>query len=307
MKRLLAGSLAVLALLALAGFLMMTLSPDRDPRHALIRRSSPVASVERTPVPELGERVERWRIVTAAGDTMTALWRGAAPGHDIPWTIVLLGGIGTNDRAALVVPAATPVNVLAMRWPWNGPLRMSALQFLAALPAIREACLRSPAVLAAGVAAVAREVGADRIAVLGVSLGAAPALAAMPLSEDARALMLIDGGADLGPLIRHELIRQHRLPAPVASLASRVAAWLLAPLEPSRNAAAVGSRRVLLVNALHDERMPTGAAERLHALLPGATVETRDAAHIGPDQTAAIADLALRSLRWLGASPAPSP
>lgn len=188
MRRLLFHSLVTLATTALTLIALASLSPDRNPQRALARRHAPVVSVVREPRLDLGARVERWLIVTVAGDTLSGLWRGAPPVHGAPWTIVMLGGIGTDDRAALVVPPEIPAHVLAMSWPWRGPRRMSALRFLAELPAIREACLRSPAVLAAGAEAVARQPDAasPRVAFLGASLGAPSALASMSLTGTPR-------------------------------------------------------------------------------------------------------------------------
>ncbi len=293
--------------LAAAGvWLAIALSPDRDPHRAIARRASRVATVERASAPELGRRVERWRIVTAAGDTLSALWRGAPPGVSRAWTVVLLGGIGTDDRAALVVPAETPANVLAMRWPWRGPKRMGVARFLAAIPAIREALLRAPGVLAAGAEAAARapEADAGRIALLGASLGSAPAIAAARLVPDSVAILVLDGGADLRHLLRHELGRQ-RVNARVAGPAARFAAWLVGPLEPRRHAEALRGHRVLFLNARRDERLPEGSAGRLHALFPGARVVWRDAPHVRPGQVEEIAGIAARAVEWLEEAPRP--
>jgi len=273
---------------------------DLDPVGEIRRRHSPVVSMAREPARELGARVERWHLVTAAGDTLEGLWRGAPPGSVAPWTIVMFGGIGTDDRAALLVPPEIAAHVLAMRWPWRGPKRMSTPRFLRELPAVREAVLRSPAVLAAGAQAAAREPEgkAGRVALLGASLGAAPALAALSASPTPAALILLDGGAPISRLIRHELDRL-REPRWLAVPAAAIAARLLAPLEPRHHAAAARARPILIFSARRDERLPPGSAEALHALLPHARVVWRDARHVRPRQSETIAAIARRAVAWL--------
>lgn len=270
----------------------------RDPRRELVQRVSPVASVARELRADLGPRIERWRMVMLAGDTLEGLWRGAPPSVRSPWTIVLLGGIGTDDRAALVVPEDMPAHVLAMRWPWHGARRMSTTQFLAALPAMREALVRSPATMVAGVEAAEREAGPERIALLGVSLGVPTAIAAASLTGTPRALILVDGAADLRHLMRHELGRQ-RVAGWLAGPAARLGAWLLAPLEPRVHARSLAARRVLLFNSRRDDRAPEGGAARLHALFPRATVVWRGGTHILPTQSAVIDQISARTVDWL--------
>jgi hypothetical protein len=189
----------VLAAGVLAPLLVLILEVSGDPVRGLERRARPVTAVLRDDAPDLGPRIERWRIVLAGGDTVRALWRRAPQNVVRPWTVVLMGGLHTGDRAALVLPDDTPAHALAVDWPWRGPRKMSVMRFVFSLPAIREALLRSPAAMASGLEAVARsaEVDTSRIVALGASLGAPVALAALRVSNDARALVLIDGGAGL--------------------------------------------------------------------------------------------------------------
>ncbi|HEX5633888.1 MAG TPA: hypothetical protein VFX50_11705, partial [Gemmatimonadales bacterium] len=99
--------------------------------------SRALLKLERIPAPELGPGFERWRMIGAHRDTVTGIWRsgaadGAGPSSAQPhWSVVVLGGIGTDDRAALLVPDSLPVNVLAVSWPWKGARQMGAWQFVA--------------------------------------------------------------------------------------------------------------------------------------------------------------------------------
>jgi hypothetical protein len=293
-------ALAAVAAVTLAVALWWARPPD--PVRVLRDHWSPLARVERVPAPGLGAGVERWRLISATGDTATGLWRTAARGTARPWTVVMLGGLDTGERAALLLPPGLPVHALAMDWPWSGPRKLPPLAFLLRLGAIRDAVLRSPAVLALGVEAVARARGTDstRVVLLGASLGVPPAVAALRLTRTPSALVLIDGAADLETLLRIGLRREgypRWLSGPAAVLAYR----LIRPLEPSLHAEVAGGRRVLLVNARHDEFLPRASIERLHATLPEAEVRWRSGAHIRPGRASAIAELAFEIEEWLRA------
>jgi len=294
---------AALALAALAAWWRM----PPDPGRALRAHAPPLARVLRAPAPALGERVEWWRLVSTVGDTAVALWRSAPPGTRSPWTVVLMGGLQTGDRAALLLPDG-PFNVLAVDWPWRGPRRMGAGRIALELGAIREAVLRSPGVLARGVEATARESGADtsRIAVLGASLGVPPALAAVRLTRRVDALVLVDGAADLDDLLRAGLERVPVAPwlaAPLAALAAR----LIRPLEPLLNAPAAAGLPVLLMNSEQDELMPAADVRRLHAGLPWAEVRWRPGRHLRPHRGATIDELTREALAWLQGLPRRAP
>ena len=281
-----------------------------DPEAELRARWSPLARLERVPAPELGRAFERWRLVTAAGDTARGLWRAAGPGGaeragpSRPWTVVMMGGLDAGEGAALLIPPELSANVLAMAWPWPGPRRLSALGLLLRLGAIREAALRSPAVLALGAEAAAREPDVDRarVALLGASLGVPPAVAALQLTREPDALVLVDGAADLERLLDAGLCREgcpRPLAGPLASLANR----MVLPLEPALNARAAGGRRVLLINAAHDQLLPRRAIERLHAAFTGAEIRWRAGAHIDARQRSTTAATAREVEDWLERAP----
>jgi hypothetical protein len=283
-----------------------------DPAMEVIRQSSPLVRVERRPAPERGTGLERWRLALANGDTVHALWRPAPGARDPaarPWTVVLLGGIGTDDRAALLVPDAIPAHVLAVSWPWRGPRRMSPFEFVARAPAIRRALLHTPAAIAAGVWAVRREVPGTRVAVLGASLGAPPTAAALRLAE-ADAMVLVDGAADLETLLRSEVARAVGggaagavLGPPLGSLAAR----LLAALDPAHHGEAARHTPVLLVDAAAEDRYPLACVRRLHAAYPAATRTTHPGAHLRPENTEQVASIVGSAWNWLAALPDTTP
>jgi pimeloyl-ACP methyl ester carboxylesterase len=296
-----------LALLVLAGLATLAAawwwSHPPDAVKSLRAWQAPLARLERVPRPDLGARVERWRLIDARGDTTFALWRAAAPGASRPWTVVMLGGIGTGDRAALLLPEEVAAHVLAVDWPWRGEREMNGARLAYMVPRLRAALLRTPACLALGLEAVARapETDTARVALLGASLGAPPSIAALSLSTVPDALVLVDGFAGLAAALRVGLERETRprwAARPLAALAAR----LLSPLEPERHRAALGLP-ALVVNAAHDERLPRESIERLHALLPHATVRVRADTHVLPERLALIAELARSASAWLDSLP----
>lgn len=271
-----------------------------DPVDALLEHKADLVRVERMPAPELGERVERWRMMTSGGDTLRALWRAAAPGEARPWTVVLLGGLVTGDRATLLVPDDASAHVLAVDWPWREPRRMPWWRAVLRVGAIQRGVMTSPAVLALGVeaAAGAPEVAPERIALMGVSLGAAPAVSVLRLTHRPAALILLHGGADIRELLRHGLAREG-VPGFLASPLSALASRLIHPLEPSLHAAAVGARPVLMINAVGDPLLPAKCVRRLHGLFPAGDVRWGAPLHGARERRVSVADATREVEAWL--------
>jgi hypothetical protein len=271
---------------------------------------SPMALVARSPLPVIGPRVERWTMVDERGDTFTGLWRAALPraahakaeseATGRPWTAVLLGGFYTGDRAALLLPETLHVHALAVDWPWNGPRKLSAIQFVSLLPAIRRAVLRSPAVLALGVDAVSRqpEVDATRIALIGASLGVPSTVAALELTSAPVACALVYGGADIETWMSHALTRHGRSDR-VARMVACLAFAFVRPLEPALHSAAAAKLRMLILNARSDEFVPLAVAEALHRAFPQAAVRWKEGRHLAGRRGTVVDDLAAEVEAWL--------
>jgi len=272
----------------------------RDPGPIIRRYYSPPVRLERRPAPTLGARVQRWLMISARGDSVTALWRPAPARTKNPWTVVLMGGFGTGDRAALLLPQDSLYNTLAVNWPWTGKRKLTPSEFALKLPAIQRAVLRSPAVLAIGVEAVirTRTVDPSRIALVGASLGAYPALAALRITGAPDAVVLVDAGADLEMLMRAGLEREGWLPGAAAVTAAGAYQWIW-PLEPTLNAAAAARLPVLIMNAADDEQIPRASAMKLQASLPQASVRWRAGSHVHMSQLDVIARLSREVEAWL--------
>lgn len=271
-----------------------------DPVGTLRRHGTGLDRVERVPAPELGDRVERWRMITTAGDTLGALWRAAGPGVARPWTVVMLGGLAAGDRAALLLPDGLESHVLAVDWPWRETRRMPWGKAALRLGPIRHALLRTPAVLALGVEAAARSSEADpeRIALAGVSLGVPPAVAALRLTRRPAAVVLLHGAAGLREMLHHALVREG-VPGFLAAPLSVLGSVWLRPLEPALHATAIDGRRALVVNAEADPLLPRPGIERLHRLFPAADVRWRQPLHGAANRQAAIAAIANEVQVWL--------
>lgn len=279
-----------------------------DPAVELLARGGALEQLEREPAPELGAGIERWRMIGARGDTVTGLWKPpAVTASDPVWSVVMLGGIGTDDRAVLLVPDGLPMGVLAVSWPWSGPRRMGKLEFLARIPELRDVLHRTPGAIARGVEAVRRARPGTQVSLLGVSLGVPPTVAALGLTSP-DALVIVDGAADLGRLMRSEIARALGgglagaiLAPPGAALGARLV-W---SLEPARHPNA--ETPVLLVDAAREERYPPECVARLHATFPHASVMAHPGGHVEPGNRPAIAPIVDLVRRWLGGIPAESP
>jgi predicted alpha/beta hydrolase family esterase len=263
--------------------------PSLLPRSgdALRAYQAALEGLTREPKPDLGPRVERWTMVDARGETFTALWRAArpeqAPGEQEPgrpWTVVLLGGFYSGDRAALLLPDLRTY-VLAVDWPWDGERRLKVGQFVRAMPAIRRTLMRSPAALALGVEAVARqpEVDSGRIALVGASLGVPSTVATLALTPAPTAGVLLYGGADIRAWMHHEVNRRRLAPRGTASAVASFVFQFVRPLEPSLHQGAA-PRRMLIVNSHEDQCVPRPVAEALHRTFPDAEVRWKTGVHL---------------------------
>jgi hypothetical protein len=272
-----------------------------DPKREVRTHHRPLVALERVPAPELGEGFERWRMIAAGNDTVTGLWRPGVAGRSPEWVAVILGGIGTDDAAARLVPDSLPVGVLAVSWPWKGPRHMSRAAFLASVPAIRSALLRTPGAVARGAEAVRRAVPGARVVLLGASLGVPPTVAALPLVHP-DALVLVDGAADLDRLLASEISHALGGGSAAAVLAPPVAALagaLVSFLEPARYGADAVGVPVMLVDAGHDERYPRACIERLHAAFPHATLATHPGGHLRPEDRDQVTAIIAAVRAWL--------
>ena len=177
---------------------------------------------------------------------------------------------------------------------------MSGPTFVASVPAMRAALLRTPAALARGVEAVRRADPDSRVLLLGASLGAPPVAAAVSVTRP-DALVLVDGAADLERLLRSETTRAvggiagATLGPPAGALGAR----LVSSLEPARHGAAAKGIPVLLVDPERDERYPPERVTRLHATFPHASRRLHPGGHMHPDDRPQLTRIIDAIWQWL--------
>jgi fermentation-respiration switch protein FrsA (DUF1100 family) len=115
----------------------------------------------------------------------------------------------------------------------------------------------------------ARALGAERVGVLGFSLGAASALLAAARSPAIDAVVADSAFANAGDALSHELQRYYRLPAPLASYAllhyRLVSGTDPFDVAPEEVIAGIAPRPVLLISGSDDETVPPSNSERLLA------------------------------------------
>jgi pimeloyl-ACP methyl ester carboxylesterase len=181
---------------------------------------------------------------------------------------------------------------------------MGTWQFVTNTPAIRGALLRTPDALVRGITAVRKARPGTRVALVGASLGVPPTVAAMR-AANVDALVLIDGGADLGRLLHAEAGRalgEHTFTARFAQACSPMVAWMLAPLEPSRRFPNERQVPTLIVDAEDEERLPRACVKALHARFPHATVATHPGAHMRPENPEQMGAILRAVWEWLAAA-----
>jgi len=293
--------MALAALVALVVVAAAWWSRPPDPAAEVRAHHRPLVTLERVPLPHVGRGVERWVMIAAGGDTVVGLWRPGAPQRGSRWAAVIIGGIETDDRAALLVPDSLPIGILAVSWPWKGPRHMSVPAFVASVPAVRAALIRTPAALARGVEAVRGAYPDTRVLLLGASLGAPPVAAAVSVTRP-DALALVDGAADLDRLLRSETTRALGggiaggiLGPPAGALGAR----LVSSLEPARHGAAAKGIPVLLVDPERDDRYPPECVTRLHATFPHASRRLHPGGHMHPDDRPQLTRIIEVIWQWL--------
>lgn len=110
-----------------------------------------------------------------------------------------------------------------------------------------------------------RDVARDRVFLVGSSFGAPAVIIAGAVDRRPAAVIALYGGGNVGSLVAHVL--QQGGPGALspwqAAVAGRALALMLAPLDPTRYAARIAPRPVLMVNGARDSLIPRANTDAL--------------------------------------------
>jgi len=240
----------------------------RDPLPRFVERRSALASVDLADsTVSDGAVFQRARLVATSGLTVNLTTRRQLGDSGKRPLVVILGGHVTGAEAVRLVGEAPGVIVAAISYPFDGDPRPSKLTFLRQIPGIRRAFLDTPPALSLALDHLLRlpDVDTTRVEAVGVSLGAPFMTIAGALDQRFTRVWAIHGsGGSYAPL---ESNMKRAIPfAPLRAVAAGVANVIIAGprLAPERWAERIAPRPFVMVNAMHDERMPIAAVHSLY-------------------------------------------
>lgn len=210
--------------------------------------------------------------------------------------MIILGGHRTGRDAVELIGDVRDRAVVALDYPYDGPHRVRGLQqILAALPEMRAALLDTPPALSLALDWLDLQpwVDRDRVVMIGVSLGVPFSAAAAARDQRFKALAIVHGAADNRRWLAVNLSR--RVDAGIfEGFLATVLNWLAygPAYDTPRYVATVSPRPVLVIGARDDERVPTGATERLfEAAREPKTLRFTEGLHVGPGRRDIIEEL----------------
>ncbi len=181
--------------------------------------------------------------------------------------VVILGGHRTGRAAASLVGAPGAIAVVAVDYPYDGPDKIRGLrQAMKYAPAIQQALLDTPRALSQALDWVLTQPWADpaRIELVGVSLGVPFAAVTGALDTRFSRVWIIQGAADNEQWIDRNLERKISRPwvrRATAMLVHRLAYG--ASFDTAAWVAQIAPRPVIVIGALHDEKLPIEQVEQV--------------------------------------------
>ena len=224
-----------------------------------------------------------------------------APRQPGRWPVViLLGGVRTGKLSAQLITPETPYVILGLDYPWDGPTKLTAIQFLWNLLPARRAMILTPSAvfLAIDYLETRDDVDPSSITLAGASFGAQLAIVAGALDERAGPVVVCYGGGDWTLILDGNMKLE---PAWLRFGLARIGARLLAPIEPLDYVADIAPDPVILINGLDDNRIPSESVRLLYDAarhpkrmiwLPEGHISSRDQALLGRVLQAAVTALA---------------
>lgn len=221
--------------------------------------------------------------------------------------VVLIGGFDTGRDAVRLLPLDVQQVMVSPDYPAEFDFAEDA-EALRRLDELRDATWDAAAILllAADYLETRAEVDPERIVLVGASLGGFFAALAAAVDTRFRNVALLYTGADLPRIIA---ANGEEAPEPARRLGADLAALPVRYLEPARYVPAIAPRPLLLVNGLHDDRIPRESAlALLRAARAPKELVWLPTGHLEPEDTTlirALVDTAFARMPILAASPAP--
>ena len=291
----------VLAVAVLVGTAVAWLAL-RDPLAALPVGTQGAELVERQLEHADGRQLHRvvLREPTLGRITLVVSLPEPLPARPLP-VIVLIGGVKTGADAVRLLPLPGANAIVGYEWPVGREVPDGAALGPRAYTLYRQ-LLSVPGQVVAAIDWVAEQPWADaeRISLLGVSLGALAVPAIQRLAQEAGRpigwTVIAYGGAPLGALLAAD---RRLIPAGVRPVVAPLAGLLLRPLEPAEHLPYL-TGRFLAIGARDEDLIPEAAAARLRALIPEPrTVALVDGGHIRTSQQQTLSETVRITIAWL--------
>jgi fermentation-respiration switch protein FrsA (DUF1100 family) len=217
-------------------------------------------------------------------------------GIELGRRVAALPGLDAIARHAIIVSPDYPIVLEPRLLEGLGLLRAGPRLRAAALDLVAQVGLQVDYLLSR------RDVAPERVFLVGSSFGAPAVVIAGAVDPRPAAVVALYSGGDIGSLVTHVL----RLAAPdavspwQATVAGHGLALMLAPLEPTRYAARISPRPLLMVNGARDSLIPRPNVEALYeAARPPKDILWLRSEHVQPDETELIGAVSGWIAAWL--------
>ena len=220
--------------------------------------------------------------------------------------VVLLAGLNTGRESldwVMDVPETRRVAFFTLDYPYQGKTYFRNFELLQELGPVYQALFDgvNAGIYAKRYLTEVPEIDPDRIFIVGVSFGAFYSIVSGAMDPDFAMVGVFFGGANIAHLLDHNMARQGILNyTPIRWLASRIAAVILHPLEPTLWTGRIAPRPFLMINGKQDESLPIQYVMELYesAGEPKKLVWV-DSMHIDRQGPSIVKELIGESAGWL--------
>jgi len=217
-------------------------------------------------------------------------------GMELGRRVAALKGLDTIARYAIIVSPDYPIQVEAWSLEGLGLLRAGPRLRSAAFDLVAQVGLQVDYLL------TRRDVARDRVFLVGSSFGAPAVVIAGGVDSRPAAVIALYGGGDIGSLVTHvlQLGGRDTISPWQSAVAGRGLALLLVPLEPTRYAARISPRPMLMVNGARDSLIPRSNVDALYeAARQPKEILWVGGEHVHPDETELIGAVSGWIAAWL--------